>query len=82
MLHVDRRTVLKWSERAVVSLFFVGIAVRILLGRVNGAVADEYELWWDPVAFVCLVGMGAFGYARQVKRRRRLKEESNREAVS
>lgn len=82
MTRIDRGTILKWSERVVVSLFVAGIAVRILLGRVSGSLADEYELWWNPVAFVCIVGMGVFGYARRVKRKRRIQEGDNRETSS
>lgn len=57
--------------RTVAALFFAGVATRIILGRFNVLLADEYELWWDPVGFACIVGMAILGVVHQVTSKRR-----------
>ena len=76
---VNRDTALKWLARVVVAIFFVGISVRILLGRLDEPLHDSYVLWWDPVGYACLVGMGAFGFARRVRQKRELRETNSRQ---
>ena len=77
MARIDREAALRWSARAVVALFVAGISVRFLLGELNGPLQDSYVLWWDPVGFACIIGMGAFGFARRVKHKRSQREAGN-----
>ena len=79
MSRIDKKTVYKWSERFVVAVFFIGLAMRLILGEVDDHLRDSYVLWWDPVGFACIIGMGVFGALRRIKYKRGKLEAANGE---